>query len=315
MQKQLIKSVKEEYFFMKHYTSLKFVSLLLLITLTFGCSLSLPKKIHKKSNIVGATINDQNTSVEIREELDEQGSVIKKNFNHPYYFTGAGLANILSQIYYKHTSTMSLIKGSAGKKKLFRQEELQTIIPPIMSAFSMATDSQDILVFSTSDKVLLSDRQSYFSMFISDNNLNIVFSTILSKKNITDGRAFRKSNKDKFKDPLDVKKGSFWSLIPMEGQRFASGRQNWLTIDMSSNLFGVAGSGNISNSANDNPFQVDGRTKTIERKVRTSNNFIEEKQKYQDVRDKLRELKVLSDEGLISEKDYELKKKELLNEF
>ncbi|HJO56224.1 MAG TPA: hypothetical protein QF423_06075, partial [Candidatus Scalindua sp.] len=55
--------------------------------------------------------------------------------------------------------------------------------------------------------------------------------------------------------------------------------------------------------------------RTIERKVRTSNNFIEEKQKYSDVRDKLKELKVLSDEGLISDEDYELKKKELLNEF
>ena len=82
MQKQLIKFVKEEYFFMKHYTALKFVSLLLLITLTFGCSLSLPKinkKIQKKSSIVGATINNQNASVEIREELDEQGNVDRKS--------------------------------------------------------------------------------------------------------------------------------------------------------------------------------------------------------------------------------------------
>jgi len=312
----LIKSVKEEYFFMKHYTSLKFVSLLLLITLSFGCSLSLSKKVHKKSSIVGATINDQSTSVEIREELDEQGNVIKKNFNHPYYFTGSGLANILSSIYYKPTSTMSLIKGSAGKMKLFRQEELQTIIPPIISAFSMATDSQDILVFSTSDKVLLSDSQSYFSMFISGNDLNIVFSTIQSKKNLTDGRAFRKSNKEKFEDPFDVKRSSRWKLIPMGGQRFASGRQNWLIIDLSSNLFGVASTNNANTSDNINDISIPtDRSRAIERKIRTDNSFVEEKQKYQDVRGKLKELKVLSDEGLISEEDYEAKKKELLNKF
>jgi len=301
---------------MKHYTSLKFISLLLLVTLTFGCSLSLPKKIQKKSSIVGATINDQNTSVEIREELDEQGNVIKKNFNHPYYFTGAGLANILSSIYYKKTSTMSLIKGGAGKKKLFGQEELQVIIPPIMSAFSMATDSQDILVFATSDKVLLSDSQSYFSMSISGNDLNIVFSTIQSKKNLTDGRTFRKSNKAKFEDPFDVKRSSRWSLIPMGGQRFASGRQNWLIIDLSSNLFGVASTNNanVSDNINDIPIPSD-RSRAIERKIRTDKSFIEEKQKYQDVRGKLRELKVLNDEGLISEEDYEAKKKELLNKF
>ncbi len=295
---------------MNHYTSLKFVSLLLLITLTFGCSLSLPKKTYKKSSIVGATINDQNASVEIREELDEQGNVIKKNFNHPYYFTGSGLANILSSIYYKKKS---LIKGSTGRRKLFRQEELQTIIPPIISAFSMATDSQDILVFSTSDKILLSDRQSYFSMFITDSDLNIVFSTIQSKKNLTDGRAFRKSNKNKFKDPLDVKRSSYWSLVPMGGQRLASGRKNWLIVDLGSSLFGVADS-DSKNSIN-NSIQTGSNIRAIERKIRTDKNFIAEKKKYQGVREKLRELRDLRDEELISEKDYDAKKKELLNKF
>jgi hypothetical protein len=101
----------------------------------------------------------------------------------------------------------------------------------------------------------------------------------------------------------------------MEGQRFAPGHQNWLIFDLSSNLFGVAGNGNSSNNVNDNSLKAGARARTIERKVRTSNNFIQEKQKYQDVHDKLKELKVLFSEGLISEKDYELKKKELLNEF
>jgi len=295
---------------MKHYTSLKFIPLLLLFTLTFGCSLSLPKKTYRKSNIVGATINDQSASVEIREELDEQGNTIKKNFKHPYYFTGSGLANILSSIYYNQKS---LIKGSTGRRKLFREEELQNIIPPIISAFSMANDSQDILVFSTSDKVLLSDRQSYFSMFISDNDLNIVFSTIQSKKNINDGRAFRKSNKDKFEDPLDVKRSSSWSLVPMGGQRLASGRQNWLIIDLGSSLFGIADSD--SESSGSNAIQTGSNISAIEKRIRTDKNFIEEKKKYQDVREKLKELRDLRDEELISEKDYEVKKKELLNKF
>ncbi len=297
---------------MKQYSSLKFISLLLLLSLVTGCY-TYNKKVVRKSNIVGATVNDQNASVEIREELDEKGDVIKKNYNHPYYFTGGGLANILSSIYYTQ-KTMML--GTKGKKQLYQKEELQNIIPPIISAFSMANDSQDILVFSTVDKVLLADAQSYFSMFVSNNELNIVFSDILNKKSVSDGRSFRKSNKSKFKDPFEVKRSGRWNLIPMEGQRFAPGHQNWLIFDLSSNLFGVSGSGkSSSNTTNAKPFQTDRRARAIERKVRTSNNFIEEKQKYQDVRDKLKELKVLSDEGLISERDYELKKKELLNEF
>ena len=295
---------------MKQYYLPKFISLLLLLSLATGCY-SYNKKTPRKSNIVGATVNDHNTSVEIREELDENGNVIKKNYNHPYYFTAGGLTNILSSIFY---TQKNLMLGTKGKQRLYQKAELQVIIPPILSAFSMANDSQDILVFSTVDKVLLADAQSYFSMFISNNELNIVFSDIQNKKSVNDGRAFRKNNKAKFKDPFEVKRSGRWNLIPMEGQRFAPGHQNWLIFDLSSNLFGVAGNGS-SNNANNNPSQTDSRSRTIERKVRTSNNFIEEKQKYSDVRDKLKELKVLSDEGLISDEDYELKKKELLNEF
>jgi len=295
---------------MKQYYLPKFIFLLLLFSLATGCY-SYNKKTPRKSNIVGATVNDNNTSVEIREELDENGNVIKKNYNHPYYFTAGGLTNILSSIFY---TQKNLMLGTKGKQRLYQKAELQVIIPPILSAFSMANDSQDILVFSTVDKVLLADAQSYFSMFISNNELNIVFSDIQNKKSVNDGRAFRKNNKAKFKDPFEVKRSGRWNLIPMEGQRFAPGHQNWLIFDLSSNLFGVAGNGS-SNNANNNPSQTDSRSRTIERKVRTSNNFIEKKEKYQDVRDKLKELKVLSDEGLISDEDYELKKKELLNEF
>ena len=297
---------------MKQYYLLKFICLLLLLSLVTGCY-SYNKKTPRKSNIVGATVNDHSTSVEIREELDENGNVIKKNYNHPYYFTAGGLTNILSSIFY---TQKNLMLGTKGKQRLYQKAELQVIIPPILSAFSMANDSQDILVLSTVDKVLLADSQSYFSMFISNNELNIVFSDILNKKSFRDGKSFRKSNKAKFKDPFEVKRSGRWNLIPMEGQRFAPGHRNWLIFDLSSNLFGVAGNGGSgSSNANNNTAHTDNRARTIERKVRTSNNFIEEKQKYSDVRDKLKELKVLSDEGLISDEDYELKKKELLNEF
>jgi hypothetical protein len=179
----------------------------------------------------------------------------------------------------------------------------------------MANDSQDILVFSTSDKVLLADAQSYFCIFVSNNELNIVFSDILNKKSISDGRAFRKSNKQKFKDPFEVKRNSSWELIPMEGQRFAPGHRNWLIMDLSSNLYGTAASSSDSDNTIDNDSKSDTRAKAIERKVKTNQNFIEEKKKYQDVRDKLKELKELNEEDLISDEDYEMKKKELLNEF
>ena len=96
-------------------------------------------------------------------------------------------------------------------------------------------------------------------------------------------RTHRNSNKYIFKDPLDVKRSSRWSLVPMEGQRLASERQNWLIIDFTyyghSNLFGMAGSDNVSDNISDNSIEAVSSVRAIERKVRTDENVIEEKKK------------------------------------
>ncbi len=248
---------------MKQYISLIFISSLLLFSLTFGYSSSHSKETHRKSNIVGVTVNGQNASVEIREKLDEKENVIKRNFNHPYNFTEAGLADLLSSVYYKAGKDIP----DKSERKVFWDEELQNIIPPIISAFSMANDSQDILVFSSPHSNVLGHTRNYFSMFMTDNELNIVFSTIKSKKSwLTDGRAiqmdtyYRDSNKRIFKDPLEVKRSSRWRLVPMEGQRFAPGRPNWLIIDFTyygdSNLFGRAGSSDDRDNISDNSIEA-----------------------------------------------------------
>ena len=272
--------------------------------LTIGCFFD---KTYKKSSIVGATINDHEATVEIREEHDENGNVIKKNHNHPYYFTESGLANILSSVYYTERGWLH----SEGRRQLFRQEELQKIMPPIINAFSMTNESQDILVYSTSHKVLLSDKQCYFSMFVMESELYIVFSTIENKKSYSDGKSKLK-NKSKLKEPLDVKKSSFWKLLPMGGQRLAKGHENRLIIDLNSNLFGVAGTTDTEDS---NSVDFGSSASAVKNRIITDSGFIEEKNKYQNVREKLKELKDLKENSLISEEDYEKKKNELLRNF
>ena len=271
---------------MKQYIFLIFISSILLFSLTFAGSPTDSEKTHRNSNIVGVAADDREASVEIREKLDEKGDVIKRSFNHPYYFTEAGLADLLSSVYYKRGENIT----DKEEKMVFRKDELQNIIPPIISAFSMANDSQDILVFSSPHHDILGHTRNYFSMFMANNELNIVFSTIKSKKSwLTDGRAIqmdtyaRDSNRYIFKDPLNVKRSSRWSLVPMEGQRLASGRQNWLIIDFTyyghSNLFGRAGSDNVSDNISNNSIEAGSSVRVIERKVRTNENVIEEKKK------------------------------------
>ena len=271
---------------MKQYIFLIFISSILLFSLTFAGSPTDSRKTHRNSNIVGVAADDREASVEIREKLDEKGDVIKRSFNHPYYFTEAGLADLLSSVYYKRGENIT----DKEEKMVFRKDELQNIIPPIISAFSMANDSQDILVFSSPHHDILGHTRNYFSMFMANNELNIVFSTIKSKRSwLTDGRAIqmntyaRDSNRYIFKDPLNVKRSSRWSLVPMEGQRLASGRQNWLIIDFTyyghSNLFGRAGSDNVSDNISNNSIEAGSSVRVIERKVRTNENVIEEKKK------------------------------------
>jgi len=273
---------------MKQYIFLIFISSILLFSLTFAGSPTDSRKTHRNSNMVGVAADDREASVEIREKLDEKGDVIKRSFNHPYYFTEAGLADLLSSVYYKGGENIT----DKEEKMVFRKDELQNIIPPIISAFSMANDSQDILVFSSPHHDILGHTRNYFSMFMANNELNIVFSTIKSKKSwLTDGRAIqmdtyaRDSNRYIFKDPLNVKRSSRWSLVPMEGQRLASGRQNWLIIDFTyyghSNLFGRAGSDNVSDNISNNSIEAGSSVRVIERKVRANENVIEEKKKEQ----------------------------------
>ena len=264
---------------MKQHIFLIFISSLLLFSLTFGCSSSHSRKTHRNSKIAGVTVDGQEATVEIREKLDEKGNVIKRNFNHPYSFIEAGLADILSSVYYKSKSVIG-----DKEEMVFRKEELQYIIPPIISAFSLANASQDILVFSSPHRDILAHARNYFSMFMTDNELNIVFSAIKSKKSwLTDGRAIqmntysRDSNKYIFKDPLDIKRGFRWSLVPVKGQRLASGRKNWLIIDFKyygdSDLFGRAGS--------DNSSEAGSSVRAVDRKVRLNKNvmFLDEKKK------------------------------------
>ncbi len=242
---------------MSQYIYLIFISSLLLFSITFGCSSSHSRKTHRNSKIAGVTVDDRDASVEIREKLDKKGDARERGYNHPYKFIEAGLADILSSVYYKEGGNNT----DKGERKMFWNEELQNIIPPIISAFSMANSSQDILVFSCPHKGILANARSYFSMFMTDDELNIVFSTIKSKKSwLTDGRAIqmntytRDNNKYIFRDPLDVERGFRWRLVPMAGQRLAKGRQNWLIIDFTyygdSNLFGSAGSKKASDISN-----------------------------------------------------------------
>ena len=151
--------------FMKLYIFLIFISSLLLSSLTFGGSPQNSRKTHKNSNIVGVTIDDRDASVEIREKHDKKGNVIKKSFNHPFHFTEAGLADLLSSVYYKVGENIP----DKEEKMVFWTDELKNIISPIISAFSMANDSQDILVFSSPHHVALGHTRNYFSMFMTDN--------------------------------------------------------------------------------------------------------------------------------------------------
>ncbi len=242
---------------MKQYIFLILISSFLFLSLSFGCSSShSSRKTHRNSNIAGVAIDDRNVSVEIREKLDKKGDVIERSFNHPYHFVVAGLADILSSVYYK----AGWDNTEKGEKMVFWETELQSIIAPIISAFSTANSAQDILIFTCPNNGILANFRSYFSMFMKGNELNIVFSTIKCKKSwLTDGRAIqmntysRDSNKHIFKDPLNVKRGFRWRLVPIEGQRLSKERKNWIIIDLTyfgdSNLFGSADSDNIGENA------------------------------------------------------------------
>ncbi len=340
-----------------------------------------------------ADIHTGDMYVDTRKLTSRDEKKIGKTLNHPYELSDDVVAKILSSIYYTE-------KGFFRKKNrlgVFTSSEVRTLAPLVAEAFSRADASDYVIVYSTVDRVLLSDLHTYCMLFVTENELNVVFTTIRQRLSFNVTESEKARIEKLFDKPVDVTKSAFWELVPAEGQRLKEGHQNWLLVDLKAVQISrpvakvsakesasggpeTAYAGDLEERVKRLEVQAHGQTpesssglsmppksdedtyiradiakdyvpktsselgvqsseteelKNLDTKEKLKRlralrdegliteddyrskkaHIVRQEQKNKSIREKLKELRDMKDEGLITEKDYELLKKEVLDKW
>lgn len=181
----------------------------------------------KSGNIHADTYRDGLITVK-HEELPVKRDAHRIQFNHPYKLSESFITKILSDIYYKE-------KGLFKREetlRVFQDEEIKKLVPLIVRALSVATQSQVITVTSYSYRMILSDKKNYCIVFIADHSLNIVFGRVHMFQTYNDIMSEKKRYLVTRENPAKKRRSSFWKLIPSAGQQLEPGHENWLVIDL-----------------------------------------------------------------------------------
>ncbi len=296
-----------------------------------------------------ADIHAGNMYVDARKLTSRDANKIGKTLNHPYELSDDTVAKILSSIYYKEKGLFK--KGTSIA--VFTSPEVRTLVPLVAETFSRTTASDYVIVYSTVDRVLLSDLHTYCMLFVTENELNVVFTAVRQRLsyNVTESEKARIEKL--FDKPVDITKSAFWELVPAEGQRLKEGHQNWLMVDLkAAQISRPVAKVSVKESASGGPetayagdleervkkleVQAHGQTSLSMPPKSDEDTYIRadiakdyvpktsselgvqgsetEELKNLDIKEKLKRLRALRDEGLITEDDYRSKKAHIVRQ-
>src|SRR3989304_989934 len=133
--------------YMKNQKLKRMVLFVGIICVIFGCGLGNVHADVYKDGLITAK----------HEELPVKRDGQRIQFDQPHKLSEAYITNVLSSIHYEE-------KGLFKKKdilRVFYDEEIKKLIPLIVRAFSIATQTQVITVTSYSYRMILSDKKNY----------------------------------------------------------------------------------------------------------------------------------------------------------
>ncbi len=274
---------------------LEHLTFLILICLTlFGCT--------AKSNMTQLFVDGQER-IQLHHQIhDVKGKeeIVRQGYNHPVQMTVEDLTALLNEI---SINKFELI-GWGEAHALFYQEEISKLAPRLVDAFTQASSDQWIYFSITAEKpALFNDtlRITDGICFIKDNKLNFVFSNLnieIAGQN-TIGAPKSKN---------DFKKGDPRTLTPSQTYRFVfqpekpyqkppviEGDQ-WLSDEQTQWLVFILDAADVS------PVVAES-TPAAEPDEKSS------------IKERLKKLKELRQHDLITDKEYEAKRKQILKEL
>jgi hypothetical protein len=157
------------------------------------------------------------------------------------------------------------------------------------------------------------DLYTILALCISDDKLNVIFSRIhyVSMLEKGDSSIFVNSE-EVFTDPFSIKRNPFWKLTPSPDQRFKEGYQNWLVIDLEKSMFVEKVQEGAKSEGRSGDANVQGEGTVPASKGTGGSRIVVVESKEVSIKDQLLELKELETTGLITKKDYELRKTQIL---
>lgn len=268
---------------------------------------------HKKADV----------SVELRDVSKSRGEVA---FSHPYFIAEDRLRTILASLRFREKGAL---KGKSSKR-IFLDRELNELVPRIVESLSKADPQKEVFASTTSEKTLLRDQSTTFCLFMLGRELNVVFSQVhVTKEEAPSFKGWKTA--PPAQDPTSITGHGLWELVPVGGQNLKEGHKNWLVMDVEDKAFEpviATAEEKITPSS-----LIEDRLRRLEERaglpstgkgeqggaVSEQSAPAELPKKGTSPSDKtlgqkLRELKTLLNEGLISQKDYEKKKLDLLQE-
>ena len=282
---------------MFHFIKIRILfSAILLISLlfVFGCT--------RYQLIAKNLYQDKKVNIKLLHEEAPGGILVKKDFNHPQNVTPDNFQKELRYLRYMATGVLWQEKV----EPIFDEEEIKILALEMSKALEIANSDQMIQFSSKAkkkDSLFFTEKLTDGFFFIYQNKANWVFGNINQSLG-QEGEIFRGNPMHKVPSATEV--------VLKQGQRYYKPiRKKWYQPKVFPNWVIGEVQFNISPSPATNPSPLTTKpSPTPSTKVKKDFENLET-----DVSERLKKLKSLLKENLITEKDYEKKKQEILKDL
>lgn len=270
---------------------------------------------------VQSTVDKQYKYIVTLEQQQKKGIIVQQKYEHPYEIDLADLEKLMGGLTYIEK------EGLMNKKKqspVFQAVEIDRLAPVLADTLAKADASQRIRFISFNQgKALLfsAPRKTAGVVFVeSDGRLNIAFNFINSERQPSETTAFYPSYS--MVDPLKIRTSDTpisSATYSVELHEFETGKRApmWVVVDLETLTKPISiTTVPMAKVTEEVPHATSSKTKTMDTPVeKTTQGRASKDMPEEDIKNKLKFLKELLDEELISKKDYNAKKMELLDKI
>jgi len=293
---------------------MKRIAVLLFLCCVFFSACAGPKWVR-------TTVAEQHEFNISLERSREKGVDIPRHYDHPHKIEISDLRKLMKDLKYVEESGFM---GEEKQSPVFQTAEIDRLAPGLADALAKAGPSQRVRFISFNQGktwIFSTPRKTEGVIFVEPaGRLNIAFNFINSKRESTETSAIDTVYSSR--DPLDIKISDtpLSATAPYEEHhKYKSGKKApmWVVADLEKlkESTGIEPAPAVETGEKAAPVVAPRAGKKVAPVEKMAPRQASEDMLKKDIKDKLKFLKELLDEGLISEEDYAAKKQELLDKI